>query len=111
MSTEDVKSLQDELREKVCRVLWEFTDKHCNEVTAEVQYQVATIMQSVLVGCVSDLEYQMGRPVRFTRHQEDHICYQIGEWYFLMKPLLEGSHNLGHMKEKLKSMICGEGND
>ena len=46
--------------------------------------------------------------VSFTKEQIDHICYQIGEWYLDMKPLLEGQHNLGHMKEKLKAMICGE---
>ena len=44
----------------------------------------------------------------FTSDQINHICYQIGEWYLDMKPLLEGQHNLGHMKEKLKIMICGE---
>lgn len=44
----------------------------------------------------------------FTRDQQDHICYQIGDWYLMMKPLLEGRHNLGYMKEKLKTMICGE---
>lgn len=44
----------------------------------------------------------------FTREQIDFICYQIGEWYLDMKPLLEGQHNLGHMKEKLKTMICGD---
>lgn len=44
----------------------------------------------------------------FTPDQIDHICYQIGDWYLMMKPLLEGQHNLGYMKEKLKVMICGE---
>lgn len=44
----------------------------------------------------------------FTPEQIDHICYQIGDWYMMMKPLLEGQHNLGHMKEKLKTMICGD---
>lgn len=44
----------------------------------------------------------------FTPEQIDHICYQIGEWYLSMKPLLEGQHNLGYMKERLKIMICGE---
>jgi hypothetical protein len=43
----------------------------------------------------------------FTQEQIDHICYQIGDWYLAMKPLLEGQHNLGFMKEKLKAMICG----
>jgi hypothetical protein len=44
----------------------------------------------------------------FTPDQINHICYQIGDWYLMMKPLLEGQHNLGHMKEKLKAMICGD---
>lgn len=44
----------------------------------------------------------------FTSDQINFICEQIGEWYLIMKPLLEGQHNLGHMKEKLKDMICGE---
>jgi hypothetical protein len=42
----------------------------------------------------------------FTSQQIDWICYQIGKWYLQMKPLLEGQHNLGHMKEILKMMIC-----
>jgi|SRR5579859_1798775 len=44
----------------------------------------------------------------FTPDQINHICYQIGDWYLMMKPLLEGQHNLGYMKEKLKIMICGD---
>ncbi len=44
----------------------------------------------------------------FTQDQILFICEQIGDWYLMMKPLLEGQHNLGHMKEKLKIMICGE---
>lgn len=44
----------------------------------------------------------------FTQEQLDFICYQIGDWYLMMKSLLEGQHNLGYMKEKLKVMICGE---
>ncbi len=44
----------------------------------------------------------------FTQDQINFICEQIGDWYLMMKPLLEGQHNLGHMKEKLKIMICGE---
>jgi len=44
----------------------------------------------------------------FDFDQKGFICEQIGHWYFMMKPLLEGSHNLGHMKEELKKMICGE---
>lgn len=44
----------------------------------------------------------------FTQDQINFICEQIGDWYLMMKPLLERQHNLGHMKEKLKIMICGE---
>lgn len=44
----------------------------------------------------------------FTQAQKDWICYQIGVWYLMMKPLLEGQHNLGFMKEKLKMMVCGD---
>lgn len=50
----------------------------------------------------------MTNKVTFTPEQIDHICYQIGDWYLMMKPLLEGQHNLGYMKEKLKTMICGD---
>ena len=44
----------------------------------------------------------------FTEEQKNWICYQIGDWYLMMKPLLEGQHNLGYMKEKLKTMICDD---
>ena len=44
----------------------------------------------------------------FTQDQKDFICYQIGDWYLMMKPLLEGQHNLGYMKEKLKIMVCDD---
>jgi hypothetical protein len=44
----------------------------------------------------------------FTPDQLYFICEQIGDWYLMMKPLLKGEHNLGYMKEKLKTMICGE---
>ena len=50
----------------------------------------------------------MKNVANFTPEQIDHICYQIGAWYLMMKPLLEVQHNLGHMKEKLKTMICGD---
>lgn len=48
----------------------------------------------------------MSNRPEFTEEQKDWICYQIGEWYLRMKPLLEGQHNLGYMKEVLKIMIC-----
>jgi hypothetical protein len=44
----------------------------------------------------------------FTSVQINFICEKIGDWYLMMKPLLEGTHNLGYMKEKLKIMICGD---
>lgn len=46
-----------------------------------------------------------------TQRQQEDICYLIDEWYLTMKPLLEGQHNLGYMKEKLKEMICGTGEE
>lgn len=44
----------------------------------------------------------------FTQDQKSFICYQIGVWYCMMKPLLEDQHNLGYMKEKLKLMVCDD---
>ncbi len=44
----------------------------------------------------------------FTQYQKNFICYQIGEWYLMMKPLLEGQHNLGYMKEKLQLVVCND---
>lgn len=49
----------------------------------------------------------MNKP-NFTQEQKDFICYQIGDWYLMMKPLLEVQHNLGYMKEKLKLMVCDD---
>lgn len=46
----------------------------------------------------------------FTQKQKDFICWQIGKWYLMMKPLLEVQHNLGYMKEKLKLMVCNDDN-
>jgi hypothetical protein len=50
---------------------------------------------------------------RFTRKQEEFICYVIGEWYFDWKHKLVNyenkTHHLGVAKEALKEMICGEG--
>ncbi len=54
--------------------------------------------------------YQMEQEMfaSFNQDQINFICAQIGHWYVMMKPLLEGTHNLGHMKEVLKTMICGD---
>jgi hypothetical protein len=108
MNPDEVKRAHGDLKKAISTALSDFGD-HCalNNPLEDI-YQVACIMQSVLCECVSDMEYQVGRPAPFTRHQTDHICYQIGDWYLMMKPLLEVQHNLGFMKEKLKTMICGE---
>lgn len=63
------------------------------------------------VSCITKLLEMKGDKEILPIHKGcviDHICYQIGDWYLMMKPLLEGQHNLGFMKEKLKTMICGE---
>lgn len=108
MSPEDVEKAHDELKCAITQCLWDFSDKYFKDVTKDDMYQAACIMQSVLCESSSELEYQIARPAPFTTRQMDHICYQIGDWYLMMKPLLEGQHNLGFMKEKLKNMICGD---
>ncbi len=70
--------------------------------------KVGNIIVDVLSDCLAEAQYQIKGTPKFTSKQIDHICYQIGDWYLMMKPLLEGQHNLGYMKEKLKIMICGE---
>jgi hypothetical protein len=57
---------------------------------------------------MNDWGMSMNKAPEFTQEQKDWICYQIGDWYLMMKPLLEGQHNLGYMKEKLKLMVCGD---
>jgi len=48
----------------------------------------------------------------FTNEQIDWICYQIGDWYLDNKNTIcsytDRTHRLGHAKEILKIMICGE---
>lgn len=108
MNKEDVTKAHDELKSAITKVLWDFSDKYFQDVSKDDIYQSACIMQSVLCESMSELEYQIARMAPFTTRQLDHICYQIGDWYLMMKPLLEGQHNLGFMKEKLKTMICGD---
>ncbi len=64
-------------------------------------------IRQLLIAVEEEKMNEIIRPA-LTPEQKDAICYIIGEWYLLMKPLLEGQHNLGHMKERLKIMICGE---
>ncbi len=48
----------------------------------------------------------------FTPEQIDWICYQIGNWYLEWKHKIvnyeDKTHKLGHAKELLKIMICGD---
>lgn len=93
-----------ELKTEMVKLMFEFIDKHAEEKTA------GNILVNVLISCLADAEYQTQETAEFTDKQTHHICYQIGAWYLMMKPLLEGQHNLGHMKERLKLMICGRQN-
>lgn len=103
MSTE--KKLEkiafDDLKAQIVNLMYEFTDKY-----NEVYSKHAFILIDVLTSCLEEAQYYVKDYNPFTTKQLDHICYQIGDWYFMMKPLLEGTHNLGYMKEKLKMMIC-----
>ncbi|MFA6080727.1 MAG: hypothetical protein WC753_04620 [Candidatus Gracilibacteria bacterium] len=53
----------------------------------------------------------MNRP-HFTQEQKDWICYQIGEWYLIVKDNLVNyqnkTHRLGQAKELLKGMVCDD---
>ena len=48
----------------------------------------------------------------FTSDQINFICEQIGDWYLQHKDTLvnyeQKTHRLGHAKELLKIMICGD---
>jgi len=103
MNEEEVKIAHDELRARISRVLTDFSDKYFKNLPSEK----CRIIQSVIVELLSENEYYVGQ-APFTAHQIDHICSQIGHWYIMMKPLLEGQHNLGYQKEVLKTMICGD---
>jgi hypothetical protein len=109
LNEKEVIEAHDELKKNIVKALWDFSDKYSKDLTKDDIYQVHCIMQAVLCESSSELEYQIARCAPFTTRQVDHICYQIGDWYLMMKPLLEGQQNLGFMKEKLKNMICGDG--
>ncbi len=107
MDAQEVHALHESLKSELSKLFLDFAEKHSPD-TRPNGHQAFCIIQSVLCEFQSNMEYQTGRMAPFTTRQIDHICYQIGGWYLMMKPLLEGQHNLGHMKEKLKIMICGE---
>ncbi len=100
---DESKLTYDELKEKLLKIIIDFSSENipCHGASPYV-------LRSLLVDVLGIIEYQTIDHPNFTYKQRDHICYQIGEWYLLMKPLLEGQHNLGYMKEKLKLMICGD---
>jgi len=97
-----------ELKEKIVKLMFDFTGKYGGRDNPDSLYpRTGYILVDVLTACLDEAQYQVSDYQPFTSKQVDHICYQIGEWYLSMKPLLEGQHNLGYMKEKLKTMICG----
>jgi hypothetical protein len=81
---------------------------HSDEVLFKEWRDAIETFDSLGRGYARQYEREKALIASFTQEQIDHICYQIGEWYLAMKPLLEGQHNLGHMKEVLKTMICGD---
>lgn len=98
-----------ELKEKIVKLMFDFINQYSGKDNPNHLYpKVGYILVDVLTSCLSEAQYQVKDYQPFTPKQIDHICYQIGDWYLLMKPLLAGQHNLGHMKEKLKNMICGD---
>jgi hypothetical protein len=96
-----------ELKGKIVKLMFDFTEKHASP-DSKLYPRCAYTLVDVLTACLGEAQYQVANYQPFTYKQQDHICYQIGDWYLMMKLLLEGQHNLGYMKEKLKNMICGE---
>lgn len=97
-----------ELKTQIVNLLFAFSEKYGPPGENCLSPKIGNILVDVLVECLSNLEYGVKGHPKFTAKQISHICYEIGDWYLMMKPLLEGRHNLGYMKEKLKTMICGE---
>jgi len=98
----------NELKSQIIKLMFDFADKYAARGDDCLYPQVGQIIIDALTACLSEAQYQIKGYPSFTSKQIDHICYQIGDWYLIMKPLLEGQHNLGYMKEKLKIMICGD---
>jgi len=104
---DEVFNAYKELKKQMTELLFNFTSKYYVQGSKTYPYS-AYVMLDVLVESLGEVEYQIKGCPPFTAKQKDHICYQVGEWYIAMKPLLEEQHNLGFMKEKLKKMICGD---
>lgn len=81
---------------------------HTEEPSFKGWVDLTETMEKIYPDMVATYERRHRIISSFTYEQRDHICYMIGEWYLMMKPLLEGQHNLGYMKEQLKIMICGD---
>lgn len=97
------------LKADIVVTMFDFINKHCGKDNPNNLYpRVGYILVDVLTECLEEAQRQVTKYRPLTALQRDDICYQIGVWYLMMKPLLEGQHNLGYMKEKLKTMICGE---
>lgn len=97
-----------ELKTEIVKLMFAFTDKYAGRDENSIYPNTARVLIDVLTACLDEAHYQALDYHPFTTKQMDHICYQIGDWYLMMKPLLEGQHNLGYMKERLKIMICGD---
>lgn len=98
----------EELKSSIDKLMFDFTNKYAGIGDNCLYPNAGNILVNALVACLSEAQYQIKGHPAFTSKQVGWICYQIGEWYLFMKPLLEGKHNLGFMKEKLKVMICGD---
>jgi hypothetical protein len=94
----------NELRANLKKVIYSFAEqKH--------SFDIHQVITEALMSCLSEMQFLSSSIPKFTGPQKAHICFQIGDWYLAMKPLLEGQHNLGFMKEKLKMMILGDKNE
>ncbi len=111
MTRQTVEEAHDDLTKQVTQLLYDFVKKYLGH-ESELYPQGAYIMQSVLSKASSDVERQLNKMSPFTYRQQDHICFQIGEWYLNWRDVLmnwdERTHRLGFAKEELKQMICGD---
>lgn len=101
-----------ELKGKIVQLMFDFINQYSGKGNPNSLYpKTGYILVDVLTQCLSEAQYQVKDYHPFTAKQMDHLCYKIGDWYVMMEPFLEGTHNLGYMKEKLKTMIFGELNE
>jgi hypothetical protein len=78
-----VKEAHDELKKYIVKGLFEFTTKFCAP-GSQLYPKALRIMESCLIEALQEVNSQWKgtRMTPFTPEQRDHICYQIGEWYF-----------------------------